>query len=342
MRWWGPGTVRPVNVDVEGWESGHQVAYGCGAWERACHQARLLVAWHEECDRGFGAHVPRRFYADPGPRVKWPWGSARHITVGLVLWRAAYEAGVLVDQVPLSDAKGYCVQGADPLDTGPLPDAARKAGIGVGSAASVADIRHVLQAHVETDPPRPRPTGVRLTLGYRVRELRATPDWELGDWPAALALARQAMGRADDLREQGTWHPTEQERSVGARIGRDWEPPPDTSAAFGRPASSWLERASRLAETAAALSVAADKLPSDGPGIAGPLARVLGATADACARLRADTEEIGRLWSAEPREPADPASWELSHVPGALLVQTEETEHLVRAVAVFSWVLACS
>ncbi|MFF3405096.1 hypothetical protein ACFYW8_02500 [Streptomyces sp. NPDC002742] len=331
-----------ADVDVEGWESGHQVAYGCGAWERACHQARLLVAWHEECDRGFGAPVPRRFYADPGPRVKWPWGAARHTTVGLLLWRTAFEAGVLVDEVVLADALRHCVQGADALDAGPLPDGAHGAGIGVGSAASVAGIGHVLRAHAEADPPRARPSGVRLTLGYRVRELRATPDWELGDWPAALALARQAMGRADDLREQGTWQPTDQERSVAARICRDLEPPPGTSGALGRPATSWLERASRLAETAAVLSSTADALPRDARGSAGPLAQVLGGTADACARLAVSTEEIGRLWAAEPHEPADPASWEPSHVPGALVTQTEETEHLVRAVAVFSWVLVCS
>jgi hypothetical protein len=330
-----------VDVDMDGWESRHQVAYGCGAWERACHQARLLVAWHDERDLGFGAPVPRRSYADPGPRVKWPWGSARHSTVGLLMWRVAYEAGVLVDEVPLADALRYCVQGADPLDTGPLPDAAREAGIGVGSAESVAGIRHVLQAHVEPDPASPRPNEARLTLGYRVRELRATPDWDRGDWPAALTAARQAMGRADDLRERGTWQPTDQERSVGARIGRDWEPPADTAAAFGRPASSWLERASRLAGTAAASAVAAGLLPSDERGSTSPLAQVLDATAGACGRLGAGTEEIGRLWAAEPYEPADRASWELSHVPGALLVQTEETEHLVRAVAVFLWVLAC-
>ncbi|WRZ88402.1 hypothetical protein OHB54_04640 [Streptomyces sp. NBC_01007] len=331
-----------AHVDVEGWESGHQVAYGCGAWERACHQARLLVAWHEERDLGFGAPVPRRFYADPGPRVKWPWGTARHTTVGLLLWRAAYETGILVDEVPLTDAMRYCVQGADPLDAGPLPAAARDAAIGVGSAASVAGIRPVLESHVSADPPRPRPTGVPVTVGYRVRELRATPDWELGDWPAALALARRAMGRADGLREQGAWQPSDQERSVGARIGRDWEPPAETLAAYGHPSPSWLERASRLAATAAALSSAAGALPSDGRGSAGPLAQVLGATADACARLAVSTEEVGRLWEAEPHEPADPASWEPTHVPGALVAQTEETEHLVRAVAVFSWILACS
>ncbi|MGW3664667.1 hypothetical protein [Streptomyces sp. NPDC005141] len=124
-------------MDVEGWESGHRVAYGCGAWERACQQARVLVAWHEEHDLGFGVPAARRFYADPGWRVKWPWGNAVQ-TVGLLHWRAAYEAGILVDQVSLGDAMRYCVQGADPSAAGPLPDAARGAGIGVGSAASVA------------------------------------------------------------------------------------------------------------------------------------------------------------------------------------------------------------
>jgi hypothetical protein len=328
-------------VGVEGWESAHQVAYGCGAWERACHQARLLVAWHDECALGFGAPVPRRFLADAGPRVKWPWGSPTHSLLGLLLWRAAHEAVVLVDEVRLVDALRHCVEGAEPRDTEPLPDAARGTALGAGSAASVARVGNVLRAHLTADVPRPRPAGVPLTLGYRVREMRATPDWELGDWPAAHALARRAMGRADDLREQGTWRPTDQERSSAARIGRDLEPPGRT-AAFGCPAPSWPERAARLVDTAAALSVAASELPGDAPGGPGPLARVFDAAADACARLRADKEEIDALWAAEPREPADPASWELSHLPGVLLEQTEETEDLMRAVAVFLWVLACS
>ncbi|MFD5814248.1 hypothetical protein [Streptomyces sp. NPDC127038] len=73
----------------------------------------------------------------------------------------------------------------------------------------------------------------------------------------------------------------------------------------------------------------------------GPLVKALGSAADACARLGASTEEIGRLWAAEePYEPSDRASWQLSHVPAPLLVQTEETEDLVRALAVFLWVLA--
>ncbi|MFF3413601.1 hypothetical protein ACFYW9_02755 [Streptomyces sp. NPDC002698] len=332
-------------MDMNGWQSGHRAAYGCGAWERARHQARLLVAWYDEHDHGLGTPRPRRFPADPGPRVKWPWGSARHDTLGLLLWRAAYDPGILVDQVLLADALRYCAQGAEPLDTGPVPEAARTAGIGVGSAASVAGIRHVLQAHVDAGLPRPRPGGVRLTLGYRVRESRATPDWDLGDWPTALTQARRAMGRADDLRERGTWKPTDHERSTGARIGHGLEQPARSPAASGHPAPGWLERASRLTATADTLTAAADTLLGAGRDDASPLVTVLGTTADACARLKTDSEEIGRLWAAEaPREPPDRAArevaWELSHVPGALLEQTEETEHLVRALAVFLWVLA--
>ncbi|MFF8532413.1 hypothetical protein ACF07B_10710 [Streptomyces sp. NPDC015532] len=342
-------------MDMNGWQSGHQVAYGCGAWERARHQARLLVAWYDERDHGLGTPGPRRFSADPGPRVKWPWGSARHDTLGLLLWRAAYDPGILVDQVLLPDALRHCAEGAEPLDAGPVPEAARSAGIGVGSAASVAGIRHVLQAHVEADLPRPRPAGARLTLGYRVRESRATPDWDLGDWPTALTRARQAMGRADDLRERGTWKPTDDERSAGARIGRGLERPAPSPAASGHPAPRWLERASRLTATADTLTATAatllgagrDHARQDDAGRddASPLAAVLGTTADACARLRADTEEIGRLRAAEePCAPSDRAAWEraweLSHVPGALLEQTEETEDLVRALAVFLWILA--
>ncbi|WP_371476953.1 hypothetical protein [Kitasatospora sp. NBC_00315] len=326
-------------MDVDGWESGHWGAYGCGAWERACRQAGPLVAWHREQGLGPGAGVPGRLSTDPAPRVKWPWGSGPH-TVALVLWRAARDAGILVDEVLLADTLRYCDPGADPLADGPLPEAARNGGIAVGSAEAVARIGHVLRIHAAADLPRPRPAGVRLTLGHRVRELRATSDWTQGDWPAAVALAREAMRQADDLRERGAWLPTAGERSAGRLTGLDRALAGEPGASGGR-TPVWPARASRLVGLAAALSAAADSLPRDDHGGPGPLARVLDGTALACAGLRTSAEELTRLWEAEPREPADPAAWEESHVPGPLRTQTEETEDLVRAADVFLWLLAC-
>ncbi|MFD8999415.1 hypothetical protein ACFV0T_00245 [Streptomyces sp. NPDC059582] len=329
-----------MDVNVEAWESRHWAAYGCGAWERACHQAGLLVAWHEEQGLLLGAPPPRRFSAHPAPRAKWPWGSRRH-NVGLLLWRAAHDAGILVDQVPLADTMRYYDPGTHPLASGPVPDAARTSGLGIGSAESMAGVKPVLQAHITADLPRPRPAGVRPTLGYRVRELRATPDWEGGDWPTALVLVREATRRADDLRQQGTWQPTARERSTGTRTGLDRELTARHTTP-GNPAPSWLARASHLVDLTAALSGDADTLPCDSLGNPGPLAEVLTTTARACAWLQPSTGEIERLWAAEPRPPADPASWEPHHVPEALRAQTEETEDLVRATAVFLWILACS
>ncbi|MCX5214421.1 hypothetical protein OG689_35060 [Kitasatospora sp. NBC_00240] len=330
---------RDVDRDLDGWEAGHRAAYGCGAWERACRQAGVLVAWCQEQSLGPGALAPRRVAADPGPRAKWPWGDGPH-TVGLVLWRAAFDAGVLIDEVPLADTLRHCAPGAEPLAAGPLPDGARNGWIGFGSAESVARIRHVLQIHVAAEPVPSRPAAARPTLGHRVRELRATPDWEQGDWPAALARARAAMRQADDQRERGTWLPTAQERSAGRRTGLDRLPADEPAAAGGR-TSSWLTQASRLVDLAAVLSAAADALPRDGHAGPGPLAHVLDSTAGACTALRTSTEELGHLWAAEPHPPVDPDSWEASHVPGALRTQTEETQDLLRTVAVFLWVLAC-
>ncbi|MFD8420783.1 hypothetical protein [Streptomyces sp. NPDC059668] len=329
-----------MDADVDGWESGHRAAYGCGAWERACHQGGVLVAWHEEQERGFGAPASRGFRAPLGPRAKWPWGSGPH-TVALLLWRTAHDAGILVDEVLLADTLRHCDPAAVPLAAGPLPDAARKGGVGVGSAEAVAGVGHVLRAHIEAELPGPRAAGVRLTLGYRVREVLATPDWDRGDWSAALVLARQAMGRADDLRERGAWQPTARERSTWARVGPDRKPDDERAAPGGR-VSGLLTRAARLVALADALSTDADTLPRDSHGGPGPLAQVLVTTARACDALRTSADELGRLWAAGPREPADPSSWELAHVPDALRIQTEETEDLLRAVDVFLWVLTCS
>ncbi|GAA4984721.1 hypothetical protein GCM10025734_07750 [Kitasatospora paranensis] len=205
----------------------------------------------------------------------------------------------------------------------------------------MARIRDVLQANLAADLPRHHPVEVQRTLGYRVRELRATPDWEHGDWPALLALARQAMQRADDLRAAATWQPTDHDRFVAGRTGPKLERATAPAGPAG-PGPSWLERASRLVRAGTALAATADALPSADDGRPGPLAEVLGATALACAALRTSAEEIERLWRTEPREPADPEIWERARVPHALQVQTEETGHVVTAVAVFLWLLACS
>ncbi|MFE9433771.1 hypothetical protein [Streptomyces sp. NPDC006640] len=333
------------DVDVNGarWESAHRAAYGCGAWERARLQADVLVAWHTERTAGFGAPVPDRPLVRTAPRVKWPWGSGSdENTTGLVLWRLAHETGVLVDQVLLTDAVRYCEEpGVVPSAAGPLPDQARRGGIAVGSPESVAAIGRILRAHVADgsaqSPPR---TARRMTVGGRVRELRATPDWDGGDWPAALALARRAMRRADDLRDQGTWQPTARERAIAGRIRLDREPA-DETALSRPPTPDWPARARRLLHLALALSTAADSLPGEDRSTPSPLATALSAAADAFVLLRAGTEEIEHLWAAEPRVPADPDTWELCHVPAALRTQIEETEHLVRAAEAFLWVLAC-
>ncbi|MFJ8989172.1 hypothetical protein ACIRQH_02120 [Streptomyces sp. NPDC102279] len=326
-----------ANVDEVRWESAHRAAYGCGAWERARHQADVLVAWHTERSAGFGEPVRR------APRVKWPWGSgSSESAMGLVLWRLALETGVLVDQVLLTDAVRFCEPGATSLPAGPLPDEAWAGGIGVAGAESVAGVGRVLQAHVaDGSAQSPRGTAAQATVGRRVRELRATPDWDGGDWPAALTLARRAMRQADDQRGQGTWRPTARERTVAARTRLDREPALEATR-LRHPAPPWPARARRLLRLAVVLSTAADALPSEDGSDPSPPARALSATADACALLRTSIEEIEHLWAAEPRVPADPADWELSHVPEALRTQIEETEHLVRAAETFLWMLACS
>ncbi|MGW2964577.1 hypothetical protein ACWDGI_39820 [Streptomyces sp. NPDC001220] len=338
-----------LELDADGWESRHRAAYGRGAWERACRQGGLMVAWHQEQDLHFGALTARRFASDPGARVKWPWGSGQH-TLGLLLWRTAYDAGILVDEVPLADVMRYCDPAAAALAAGPMPDAARVGGIGVGGVEAVAGVRPVLLAHLTPDLPRSAPAGVRptATVGYRVRELLATPDWDRGDWPAVIALARQAMQRADALRERGTWQPGARERTLCGRMSLDREPADGSGAPGGR-APSWLARATHLVGLADVLSGGADVLsgaaggiPADGGGPPEPLAQVLDATARACAGLRTSTEEVRFLWEAEPEEPRDPADWELTHVPDALRVQTEETRELIRTLSVFLWVLACA
>ncbi|MEV7323440.1 hypothetical protein [Streptomyces sp. NPDC093970] len=322
------------------WETRHREVYGCGAWERACRQGGLMVAWYQEQDLRFGAPAAGLFASDPGPRVKWPWGSGPH-TLGLLLWRTAYDDGVLVDEVALADVVRHCEPGAAPVAAGPMPAAARTGGIAVGSAEAVARAGRVLHAHLTPDRPRADRGTARATVGYRVREILATPDWDRGDWPEVIARARQAMRRADDLREQGTWLLDGRERSLCGRLSLDREPARGTGAPGGD-APEWLTRATHLVGLGDVLATAADALPGEDGGGRGPLAQVLEATALACSGLRDSTEEVRVLWAAEPHGPRDPADWERSHVPDALRVRTEETRDLVRTLSAFLWVLACA
>ncbi|MFJ1705935.1 hypothetical protein [Kitasatospora sp. NPDC088346] len=292
-------------MDTGAWETRHGTAYGCTSWERACRQGDLLVAWYDERQIGRRA------------RPKWPWRSALNTEVARLLWRTAREGGSLVDDVPLADAARY------------------------DAAESPTEAGRVVRAHLADGTPRHRPPGSAPTLGYRVRELRATPDWEHGDWTESLTRARRAMRRADDLRASGAWRPTAEDRSAGRRTGLDRDPPGSTTAAPADPVPGRLGRASRLVRLGPVLSAVAGTLSCADGGRPGPVAEVLEAAARACEALRAGTEEVERLWEGRSHEPADPAEWELSRVPPALKDQAEETEDLLRVVAAFLWTLAC-
>ncbi|MFJ9348269.1 hypothetical protein [Streptomyces sp. NPDC101237] len=335
--------VKPdAESDEDRWEARHRAAYGCGAWERARRQGGLMTAWHREQDPLLGPAARRSGASAADARVKWPWGSGPH-TLGLLLWRAAHEAGILVDEVLLADVLPYCDPASAPAAAAATPDGARDGGIGVGGADAVAAARQVLLAHLTPDRPRAVFADARpaATVGYRVRELLASPDWEAGDWPAVIASARQAMRRADDLRERGAWRPGAGERSLYGRLSLDREPADGTGAPEDR-LPDWPARATHLAGLADVLSEAAAALPVGDGGAPAPAAQVLAATARACAGLRSGSEETRFLWAAEPRRPRDPAAWEAAHVPDALRVQIEETRDLVRSLSAFLWTLACA
>ncbi|MER8185962.1 hypothetical protein [Kitasatospora sp. NPDC094015] len=328
-------------VDRDTWEAWHRAVYGCGAWERACRQAELLVAWHDLQGFALGGSAVRAG-ARPGPRVKWPWRTGP-FTVGLLFWRAAHDTGVLVDRATLVDALRLCEPAATALAAGPVPDDADLHWAGIGSVAAVAAVGRVVRAHLADGEQQ-----FAVTLGHRARELRATPDWDRGDWQTPVLLARRAMGRTDDLRAAGAWRPTAEERSAAGRTGPDLErvtartPVP----ADGPPA--WVVRAARVARLGPALTAVADRLPGGADGRPGPLAEVLGAAAGACAWLSTGADELAREWEWErergssPDRPADPQAWELAQVPAALRTQIEETEQLLGAVGVFLWQVVVS
>jgi hypothetical protein len=196
-----------------------------------------------------------------------------------------------------------------------------------------ARLTEVLRPHATADLATPHHIGPSRTVGYRIRELRASPGWSKGDWPIGHDLARTYMNRAWEYRSSGRWQVTAADLAAVRAAGLDREPVYDYPPTPDTPSPSWLQKAHRLVTLACTLRTAADMVPRTADGYIAPLAMVLDGVGGACSHLRESVQEVERLWAAEPTEPADLASWELSHVPGPLVTQTDQTTYLVHELA---------
>ncbi len=323
------------------WEIRHQTRYGCGSWHRAVQQAGTLLDWEME-HRGIDAEERLRLvYARPALEREW---ADQKRLAALVLWRAAYDADVLVDDVVLGTIRRYYgrILGAQALRDGPVPDAAREIIDGDGPSPELLhQVAIILDKHALVDEATPHRIGPLTTVGYRARDLRSTPGWAEGDWTADLRIARKYLDHAWQKREDGSWRVTAADLQAAARAV-PVEPTYDYPAAPVGPDGYrlWLQEAHYLLSVGTALAAVAGTLPRTSDGYIGPLAMVLSGHAGACLQLHDSVVDVEHLWSAEPVQPVDLSYWDLSHVPASLLRRTDEIKVLIQDLRVWLTVLA--
>lgn len=291
--------------------------------------ARVLFDWDMEHERGIDAQdrIPL-VHARPAVEREW---AAQQRLAALILWRAAYDHDVLVDEVVLDTLPKYYNPAAAPglLRDGPVPAAARKV-LDRLSPELLHQTAVILGSHAVVDTAHPFRGGPSTTVGYRIRELRSTPGWIEGDWEAGLKLARGYRERAWQQRADGRWQVTEADLRAAAQASPD-TPQYDYPALPAGPDGYrlWLQDAHYLLAVGSTLTAVADTLPRTAKGYISPLAMALSGHAGACSQLRESAEDIERIWAAEPVQPTDLSYWDLSHVPASLWDQTQGTKALV-------------
>ncbi|MFE7267587.1 hypothetical protein ACFU9B_37035 [Streptomyces sp. NPDC057592] len=109
----------------------------------------------------------------------------------LILWRAAHNHDVLVDEVVLGTLPRYYhpASALELLRGRPMPATAEKV-VNRLSPELLHQTAVILGSHALVDAAKPHHVGPSTTVGYRIRELRSTPGWLEGDWQEELKLAR--------------------------------------------------------------------------------------------------------------------------------------------------------
>lgn len=306
--------------------------YSCGSWARAVKQASLLYEWRLEHDLGLDAQTMINHVVQQ-PEAEGEWAADRTL-LALVLWRTAWEHDALVDSVITADGVRYCTpSGAADLFRDSLP--APAAPLPPRTAAGwESRLEAILLEHSAVDLATPHSIRPQRCLGYRVRELRATPGWGRGDWPTAVRFAHSTIEKAGQARREGRWQAGPTELAAAARVGLNIAPAydyPPTPAKPDHP--TWLQRAHRLIALASTLhAISNGHLPCDHGGFITPLGMVFDACASVFAALRESAEEVEQLWASEREQPADLDYWDLAHVPEPVEQQTAEAEQLAQTL----------
>ncbi|MEU0941054.1 hypothetical protein [Embleya sp. NPDC005971] len=197
---------------------------------------------------------------------------------------------------------------------------------------SLTRLPALLDPHTAADLATPHASVPPRTVAYRLRELRSTPGWTVGDRPTAHATARRAITRARARRAGRATTPTDRVLAAHVDAHRTATDVPDVPAG---PRPMWLRDAHRLDALAGRMRAVAAALP---PGTgAEAIGTALVECAGAC-RLGGNADaltDVETAWAAEPAPPEDPPYWELTRVPLPLYEQTRDAGDVAHTLALW-------
>ncbi|MFD7533657.1 hypothetical protein ACFV8E_39655 [Streptomyces sp. NPDC059849] len=322
------------------WEQSHTDAYGMSAWRRAVVSCGALVAHHTGYDR-HGLRPARPDAPDPAAFGR-EWMPVVEL-LALAACRAAWEGGVLVDDVELSQLLGW-IDGAHTaqLPAGPLLDSDRAeadwrrlAGddqcrwrardvVSAAAALAIAECRELTGARDGT-------LRGALLLGTRARAVRAQgiPGLEPG-WAGDCRWATEQVERLHLAMRSGLWKPSPAHREYARAVHRtlvtepDHPPPPD-----GADGPMWIQRIVRFPHVqSTVLALAAQPAYA----VVSPASDPLGAAIDAVVHTGMGSvadiaDDLEHVWATRPPDQSV-TDWEFAHLPRPVREQIRAVEEL--------------
>ncbi|MGP8298162.1 hypothetical protein ACTPOK_09475 [Streptomyces inhibens] len=331
-----------------GWEQLHQEVFAEDAWTRVQRLAWQLtqrrVGYDPDDVDAYEAGLHTREASEERMRV---WLPASRL-LALALWRAAREADVLVDEIPVNRALWWLggARGGD-LYTEPLPPWSN--GV-VGDWGRVEQRQHQLEDAArdvvawnvtddiaERRPLRDSDNSVPeppLLLGTRCRTLAAGPfrDGLPPRWKAAVSFARRHTSEAIAALRAELWHPDADLLHAATALhptlvaGPDLDAPP-LPAGFTEPI--WIQRSVHIEHVhATILSVLRHHRDARGLRPDFPFGIALRSASIALSDALPAAQELERLWA---RREGTVGEWERAHIPRALREHLVALEELISA-----------
>ncbi|MFE4869534.1 hypothetical protein [Streptomyces sp. NPDC056682] len=316
------------------WDERHQAAYGKSAWERAAELGDYLHCWHVERTLGLVDLQARARSEKKNKGFQEGWRAERSV-LALILWRTALKHDVLVDRALLTDTLFWSEQDllAAELPTAPLGI------IPVPSAIDPSVLNRASRMLADHGHSYDKPDAqIVPSIGYLVRDLRATPGWTFGDWAESIDRARKHI----DLARVLSTAVSAGDQAAITHTGLD-QPPSYDYPATPEPSDglhpSWLQRAHRLITLATTLRTVTTTTPPGGEPVSELLTVAFKTTADAFEALADTAQELEQEWAAQELHPDETQTsygdWQAQTVSRAMWKQVDALEGLARDLVSF-------